>query len=71
MKTRNEQPSFKQKADSKTQNSMDNCLDNCSKDSRGLKSDMKSDLRLDNCSRKNQLLDCIKPTKPNKIELQS
>ena len=54
MRTRNEQPSFKQKADSNTQNSVDNWLHNCSKDSRGLKSDMKSDLRLDNCSRKNQ-----------------
>ena len=61
MKTRNEQPSFKQKADSKGQNRADSRLDNC-KDSRGMKGDMRSDLkgdmcsesRLDNCTKKNQ-----------------
>lgn len=42
MKTRNEQPSFKQKAENKTDSRLDNCsLDNCSKDSRSAKGDMK------------------------------
>lgn len=54
MKTRNEQPSFKQKAENKTDSRLDNCsLDNCSKDSRSAKGDMKSNLRLDNCTKKN------------------
>ena len=53
MKTRNEQPSFKQKADSKGQNRADSRLDNC-KDSRGMKGDMCSESRLDNCTKKNQ-----------------
>ena len=54
MKTRNEQPSFKQKAENKPDSRLDNCsLDNCSKDSRSAKGDMKSNLRLDNCTKKN------------------
>ena len=70
MKTRNEQPSFKQKADSKGQNRADSRLDNC-KDSRGMKGDMCSESRLDNCTKKNQSLVRIEFAKENKIELQT
>lgn len=64
MKTRNEQPSFKQKADSKAQNKADSRMSNktesrldncsCSNESKGMKGDMRIDSRLENCSRKDQ-----------------